>query len=260
MAHSGRGVLCQRLFRWVLENTRLGVRNREEMRLARTKIFDVFRSMLRSIGATFEREGVLARADDIFFLSADEMWAYIKGASFTTDLRALVSLRRRQYDAWRDPTFTPPPRRFETCGLPYREYPANEPTQSEPTSQSLHGLGGCPGVVVGAVEVVRDPRTARFEGQILVAEQTDPGWTAIFPAYAGLLVERGSVLSHSMIVAREFGLPAVVNVENLTRRLRTGDRVRMDGRAGTIEILPSRIEPNSDALNHLSASVAVSST
>jgi pyruvate,water dikinase len=232
------------------------------MRLARTKIFDVFRSMLRSIGATFQREGVLDRADNIFYLTVDEMWGYIKGAAVTTDLRALVALRRRQYDAYRDPTFAPPPRRFETRGLPYlaSEFAEQPRADGKTAGSPLKGLGGCPGVVTGVVELVRDPRQARFNGDILVAEHTDPGWTALYPAYAGILVERGGVLSHSMIVAREFGVPAIVNVENLTRRLCTGDRVRMDGRTGKIEVLSSGALADSVRTAQPLPAAAVSST
>ena len=262
MADAGHGKLRQRLFRWILANTRLGVRNRENMRLARTKIFDVFRSMLRSIGATFEREGILDCADDIFYLTSDEMWGYVKGAAVTTDLRSLVALRRRQYVAYRDPTFTSPPRRFETCGLPYltSELGNHPRADGEAVASPLTGHGGCPGVVTGVVELVRDPRQARFDGDILVAEQTDPGWTALYPAYAGILVERGSVLSHSMIVAREFGVPAIVGVDGLTRRLHDGDRVRMDGHTGTVEVLSSRAAPESGRPPQSLPSAAVSST
>ncbi|MEP7347600.1 MAG: PEP-utilizing enzyme, partial [Gemmatimonadaceae bacterium] len=100
---------------------------------------------------------------------------------------------------------------------------------------SRRGIGCYPGVVRGAVRVVRDPRGAILEpGEILVAERTDPGWVMLFPAASGLLVERGSLLSHSAIVARELGLPAVVSVAGLTAWLETGDVVEFDGKTGTI--------------------------
>jgi pyruvate,water dikinase len=76
-------------------------------------------------------------------------------------------------------------------------------------------------------------------GEILVAERTDPGWVMLFPAASGLLVERGSLLSHSAIVARELGIPAVVSIAGLTRWLATGDMVEMDGRAGTVRRIAS---------------------
>nr|MCU0633636.1 PEP-utilizing enzyme [Gemmatimonadaceae bacterium] len=97
------------------------------------------------------------------------------------------------------------------------------------------GQGCYPGEVTGPVRVVTDPRTAVLEpGEILVAERTDPGWVLLFPAAAGLLVERGSLLSHSAIVARELRLPAVVAIAGLTGWLRTGDVVTFDGRTGAV--------------------------
>jgi pyruvate,water dikinase len=90
------------------------------------------------------------------------------------------------------------------------------------------------------VRVVTDPRQARLlPGEILVAERTDPGWIVLFTAAAGLVVERGSLLSHAAIVAREMGLPAVVSVEGATRWLHDGDRVELDGRTGVVRRLPA---------------------
>jgi pyruvate,water dikinase len=77
-------------------------------------------------------------------------------------------------------------------------------------------------------------------GEILVAQRTDPGWVTMFPAFRGILIERGSVLSHSAIVAREMGIPTIVGVTGLTARVRTGQRVRMDGGKGTVEILSEK--------------------
>jgi phosphoenolpyruvate synthase/pyruvate phosphate dikinase len=83
--------------------------------------------------------------------------------------------------------------------------------------------------------VIRDPRGASLApGDILVAERTDPGWILLFPAASAVVVERGSVLSHSAIVARELGLPAVVSVPGLTAWLQTGDRISIDGSTGLV--------------------------
>ena len=85
------------------------------------------------------------------------------------------------------------------------------------------------------VRVVRDPRGVTLDaGTILVAERTDPGWILLFPMCAGLVIERGSLLSHSAIVAREMGIPAAVSVEGATGWLQDGDRVRLDGATGRV--------------------------
>ena len=97
------------------------------------------------------------------------------------------------------------------------------------------GTGCCPGVVRGRVCVILDPRGAQVQaGSILVAEHTDPGWIMLFPSAKGLLVERGSLLSHSAIVARELGIPAVVSILGLTSWLRDGDEVELDGARGMV--------------------------
>jgi len=113
-------------------------------------------------------------------------------------------------------------------------------TAAAPTGDQRHGLGCCPGTVSGRVRLVWDPRRAELrKGDILVAERTDPGWVMIFPCAAGLLVERGSLLSHSAIVAREMGIPAVISIEGLTSWLHDGDWVEMDGAKGVVrKVLP----------------------
>jgi len=85
------------------------------------------------------------------------------------------------------------------------------------------------------VRVITDPRNAKLKaGEILVAERTDPGWIMLFPSASALLVERGSLLSHSAIVAREMGIPAIVSISGVTRWLKNGDWVEMDGSRGTV--------------------------
>jgi pyruvate,water dikinase len=100
----------------------------------------------------------------------------------------------------------------------------------------LQGLGCCPGIVRAPVRVVRDPsRAGDLQGHILVAERTDPGWTLLFPTASGLLVQRGSLLSHSAIVAREVGLPCVVAIPGLMDALTDGELVEMNGATGTVQ-------------------------
>ena len=102
------------------------------------------------------------------------------------------------------------------------------------------GQACSPGVVRGPARVVMDPRTATVRaGDILVAERTDPGWVTIFPMVKGVIMERGSLLSHSAIVARELGLPAVVGVEDACAWLRDGDWVELNGTSGRIRRLES---------------------
>ncbi|MNX92512.1 Chondramide synthase cmdD [compost metagenome] len=101
----------------------------------------------------------------------------------------------------------------------------------------LKGISCCPGVVKEKVRVIRSPEDdMRLNGEILVAERTDPGWVPLYPAASGLLIERGSILSHSAIVARELGLPTIVGIKGLTRRVQDGQVVEMDARQGTVRL------------------------
>ncbi|MBV0923054.1 hypothetical protein KTS45_02475 [Halomicroarcula limicola] len=106
------------------------------------------------------------------------------------------------------------------------------------TTGRLLGTGAAPGVAEGVVRVVTDPSETRLSrGEVLVAPYTDPGWTPLFPNAAAVVTEVGGRLTHGSLVAREYGIPAVVAVEDATTRLRSGDRVRVDGTRGVVERL-----------------------
>jgi pyruvate,water dikinase len=102
----------------------------------------------------------------------------------------------------------------------------------------LKGIGCCPGRVKGKVKVVLNPgAVSSLNGDILVTSSTDPGWVTLFPGASGIIVERGSVLSHSAIVSREMGKPCIVSVTGLLKKLKTGDEIEMDGSTGEIKII-----------------------
>ena len=225
------------IFRRVLENARLGVKNRENLRFARTRIYGILRELLQAVGGNFAAEDLLDREEDIFYLTLDEVWDFTKGRAVTTHLKSLVTLRREEFDRYRREA--PPADRFETFGLPYHRnlFQGRPRTAAPDTDGLLRGTGCCPGVVTGPVKVLRTPSEgARLDGEILVADRTDPGWVPLYPSVSGLLIERGSILSHSAIVAREMGIPTIVGIAGLVDTLRTGQVVTMDGGAGTVRV------------------------
>jgi pyruvate,water dikinase len=225
------------IFRRVLNNARLGVKNRENMRFARTRIYGVLREILRAVGEHFATEGILDAPHDIFYLTLDEVWDYTRGRAVTTNLKALAALRREEFDAYRSEADRMPGDRFETWGLPYHRNRFQGRPRPAIVSEDglLRGIGCSPGVVTKPVKVIRTPsEDARLEGEILVAERTDPGWVPLYPSVSGLLIERGSILSHSAIVAREMGIPTIVGIPGLTATLQSGQVVTMDGAAGTV--------------------------
>ncbi|HEU4996297.1 MAG TPA: PEP/pyruvate-binding domain-containing protein [Gemmatimonadaceae bacterium] len=229
----------RRVFRRILENARLGVKNRENMRFARTRIFGLVRELVRSLGAQLAQAGILDRADDVFYLTLDEAFDFVKGTAVTTRLRDLVALRRVEFDAYRRDDSSTPDDRFETFGMVYshNRFRGRAAVVAH-ADGPLRGIACSPGKVVNTVKVILTPSDdARLNGEILVAGRTDPGWVPLYPSVSGLLIERGSILSHSAIVAREMGIPTIVGIPGLTTTLKSGQRVSMDGSTGVVEIV-----------------------
>jgi pyruvate,water dikinase len=177
----------------------------------------------------------LEQPRDVFYLELNEALGFVGGTATCTDLKGLVALRKAEFERYRD--MPPPADRFETRGVVYQgnDFQGKGGAAAATDGDRLYGLGCCPGVVRGPVRVVTDPRRAALTGgDILVAERTDPGWIMLFPSAAGLLVERGSLLSHSAIVAREMGIPAIVSLAGVTRWLKDGDWVELNGGTGVV--------------------------
>jgi len=227
--------LRARLFSWVLSRARRRVRDRENLRFLRTRIFGRVRDIFLALGGHMAREGALDSPRDIFWLTKDEAFGWVRGTTVTTGLEGLVRLRHAEYQRWqREPE---PGDRFRTWGPVWAHNTfVGKPKPSG--SADLTGLAACPGVVEGRVARVTDPTQAGdIDGAILVAYRTDPGWVSLFPRIAALVVERGSLLSHSAVVAREMGIPSVVAVAGVMDALKTGDRIRVDAVSGSIELL-----------------------
>jgi len=237
--------LMRTVFAWVLKNTRNCVRERENLRFERTRVFGRARQILLELGKRLSALEHLESPRDVFYLELDELIAFVESRATLTDLKGLVTLRKAEFERYR--SLAAPPERFETLGSAYvgERYLPQAPAPA-PVGETLQGIGCSPGVVRGPVRIVRDPRSASVaEGEIIVAEHTDPGWVMIYPAAAGLLVERGSLLSHSAIVARELGLPTIVSIPHLLQWLKDGEWVEMNGGSGTITKLSSREEAKS---------------
>ncbi|MGJ8657410.1 MAG: PEP/pyruvate-binding domain-containing protein [Akkermansiaceae bacterium] len=224
--------LKRKTFDWVLRNARDRVRDRENLRFERTRLFGRVRQIMIHLGEKLADEDQLTSPKDVFSLHLKEA---VSGQK--TDYRNIIAERKSEEEGYRNQP--PPPDRFHTAA-PIAEYSTFQSAlpYTPPDGDNISGIGACPGVVRGKVKVVMNPREATLnEGEILVAQQTDPGWVVLFPAASGLLVERGSLLSHSAIVARELNLPCVVSIPDVTKVLKTGDYVEMDGKSGTVTII-----------------------
>jgi pyruvate,water dikinase len=227
------------IFGWVLGQARARVKARENLRFERTRVFGRVRRLVVEAGRRLATEGLLANPADVFYLQIDEILGVVEGTVTSANLAALAEVRRQEYDRYR--ALPAPADRFETRGAVWvgHDFQAVQgvaPAAAE--GESRRGIGCSPGVVEGRARVIRDPRHATLEpGDILVAERTDPGWILLFPAASAVVVERGSVLSHSAIVSRELGLSAVVSVPGLLSWLDDGDRIRVNGTTGVVERL-----------------------
>jgi pyruvate,water dikinase len=223
-------------FDGVVGAVRSAVKHRENMRLARTRAFGLYRDVYRALGRRLHAVGQLAEPRDVFFLTVEEIEAYHEGRAVTADLKPIVAARAAEFAA--HATGPEPPHHFHTRGPVYHGNRFEGPERPLPEGRVLRGVGCYPGVVEAPLRVILSPEEElSVNGRILCTVRTDPGWAPLFPTTRGILVERGSTLSHSAVVARELGIPAVVGVPGLLAVVRDGERVRLDGGAGTVERL-----------------------
>ncbi len=231
-------------FKKDLAKLRDAVRNRENMRLARTRMFGLYRDIYVEIGNQLAFHGVLEEGRDIFYISVEELELYMQGRSIQSQLKPLVASRKAEYEEYEKPEYEPP-HHFSTWGGVYHHnnYEYLGGVEIDEDSDVLTGIGCYPGVVEQPVRLIFSPDDELdLNGQILCTVRTDPGWAPLFPTAGGILVERGSTLSHSAVVARELGIPAVVNIPGITKILSNGENVKMDGSKGTITRLDVEAE------------------
>ncbi|TWF79638.1 pyruvate,water dikinase [Pseudonocardia hierapolitana] len=202
---------------------------REEHKDYLIRIFAHARALLTAVGAELATRGLLDRPEDVFFVDLTEARAALAGA----DLRDTVAARRAEYD--RELRRRRIPRVLLSDGTE-PEAVARPGTAEE---GALTGTAASAGTVTAPARVVLDPVGAHLEpGEILVAPSTDPGWTPLFLTAGGLVMEMGGPNSHGAVVAREYGIPAVVGVADATTRIETGDEVTVDGAAGVVRVAP----------------------
>jgi pyruvate,water dikinase len=218
-------------FRFVLGNARRAIAGRENMRFARARLFGVIRRLSRRAGVLFVELGLIDAPPDIYYLTMDEIFGTASGAATVQDLKGLVSLRKSEYETF---ARLSPKERFVTRGIPSLDALSDE-DPCDGTDHRLRGINCSAGVAEGPARIVLEPRSARSDGRyILVAKSTDPGWVFLIVASKGIVVERGSVLSHTAIIGRELGIPTIVGVKNATRLIPDGANLFMDGSTGEV--------------------------
>lgn len=200
---------------------------REHFKYYWMRNFGEARRLLLRLGVEMARKGQLEKNTDIMHLHMMEVYQALESGD---DLRLLVSQRKLEFE--RVSRMTPP--RIITSegevlmgGLSGEGLPEN----------ALAGAGVSPGIAEGVAKVVIDPKDAVMEkGEILIAPFSDPGWTPLFVDAAAVVMEIGGMLTHGAVVAREYGIPCVVGVMDATKKIRTGQKVRVDGTSGYVEV------------------------
>lgn len=221
-------ILISPLFRWILKQTQIHTRERDTMHFELTRLFPPFRHFLNVLGTRWTNRGDLNRADDIYYLHFTELQDLAQAPG---PMHEIVATRRTEYEdsktrAWPDI--------ISSTG----EIFLRSQDTIEDAGDYLRGISGSPGMATGVAKVIRGPDEFKRlkKGDILVAPFTSPVWTPLFAIAAGVVTEVGGILSHGAIVAREFGIPAVMSVPGATKLVSGGQRITVDGNRGLVQL------------------------
>ncbi len=212
-----------------------GIRYREKSRLARSKLYGFMRNIVLHIGKNLVADNRLSKIDDVFYLRYDELISCINNKEM--GIKRIISDRKLEYNMYsKIPAFS---------RLIFSDKIVNKVHQNinnEIIASDNNKFMGVPcssGIVTAEVIIVdkNNIKNINTSGKIIVTEMTDPGWVYLIAKSVGLIAQKGSILSHSAIISRELGKPAVVGVKNITNILKTGDIVKLDATNGIIEVI-----------------------
>jgi pyruvate,water dikinase len=218
-------------FKYLAGNARRCAGMRETYRSELVRQWAVLRRMLLELGNRLTEKGILNDRDDIFFLRAGEIQDVTEGRIDAPSARERIAARRAEYEG--NLKLAPPPiivGRFD---------PGLSTDAVLPSADGvLRGLAVSPGIITGPARVIlRHGDDTVLPGEILVAPFTDPGWTPYFLNAAAIVMDLGGLMSHGSIIAREFGIPSVVNVGSATKLIKTGQMIQVDGNKGEVRII-----------------------
>lgn len=221
------------LLNFFLKRAKVGIQNRELSRLHRSRIYGMVREIFLKLGSIYVEEGLIREKRDIFYLTMEEVFAMVK---YPEEKTSVIEERVRLYEGYQKlPNYT---------RLVFEEKEFDKQvsflTRERRNYQEkvLEGTPTSGGAVEGEVLVVFNVQeVGNVKDKILVTKMTDPGWVFLLASAKGIISEKGSLLSHTAIIARELKVPSVVGVSKATEKLQTGMRVRLDGNTGRIEVL-----------------------
>lgn len=238
------------MFDQLLTLTRDNARRREELRALVVDSLDMYRRLYKECGRRMVKSGLLNQEDDIFFLHTEEIQAWFEDTNVASGYRLKVLARRAIFELHRGQPDPP-----QTFVLKDREIIAEEDflaQQASPGSPqpgehySVYGLPGAAGKTTGIACVMHElgqDGASLKPGEILVVPFADVGWTPLFLSAKAVVMGLGGPLSHACIVAREYGIPTVVNARGATQRIMSGDKITVDGDKGVVYIVERAAQP-----------------
>jgi pyruvate,water dikinase len=219
------------IFDHLLTRVQNGSVFRENIKSEIIRLFTVLRKLFNELGKRLKEKGAFKNADDIFFLKYEEI-SLVVNEKPDFDIQEIITARRIEYN--KNCSVTPP-------DVVFGKFDPDSyiPDAIDEDVETLNGFGVSPGVATGKARVIlrADMKEQLLAGEILVAPFTDPGWTPYFVPAAAIVMDEGGVISHGSIVAREYGIPAVVNVGSGTKIIKTGQTIQVDGNSGLVKIL-----------------------
>lgn len=203
---------------------------REFPKYALVRLLGMYRQAILEVAQSLREKKIIQKEEDVFYLSLDELADLVENR-FAADTGALIRSRRQAFEQYQRLT---PPRVITSEG----EVFTGARSGVQAPEGALVGTPVSAGVAEGYVRVVFRPEEAKLDkGDILVAPFTDPGWTPLFHSARALVVEVGGMMTHGSVIAREYGIPAVVGIDNVTGILKDGQYVRVDGNRGFVQVL-----------------------
>jgi len=241
------GGIKKMIFNWVLKHARAAVKNRENLRFLRSKSFGISRRIFRAMASHLKALDIVEEENDTFYLTYREIFDFIDGKAESLSLKQVAKIRRLEFAIYNEEQ--DPPDRFISYGangislqnmqiIQSGDLLKNKVRRSD-DPDLFYGISCCPGSIKGKVRVAMTIDDAKgMNGEILVTKRTDPGWVPLFPFCSGLIIERGSLLSHSAVIARELGVPTIVGVpSDLLEKLETGMTVDLNATQGEVRLI-----------------------
>ena len=216
---------------YISKRAMFGIKNREISRLNRSRIYGMVREMFRQIGSNLERDNLIDKKEDIFYLNIDEVFNY---KNF--NLKELISNRKKDYKIYK---LLPSYSRLIFSKTEFdKHHKSINSNKIIIDKDKLEGIPTSNGIVEGEALVI-DNILDNYDvkDKILVTKMTDPGWVFLIATAKGVISEKGSILSHTAIISRELKIPSIVGVEDATKIIKTGDYIKMDAYTGKIEII-----------------------